>query len=130
MKGHLPLCLPSPAELQHCNLTMSAGSPESSSLSIGTSAERVFGPGFFRHSDNVLPCMDKTEQVEVGIGLSSIFFLESQTRWAFPCTLPKVRASQNLGNGLNKPSLKTWTVFSVRTLSSFLKGAPLHNLHS
>lgn len=130
MKGHLPLCLPSPAKLQHCSLTMPAGSPESCSLPLGTSAERVFGPGFFRHSDNVLPCMKKAEQVEVGIGSSSISFLESQTRLTFACTFPEVRASQDLGNGLKKPSVKTWTVFSVRTLSSFLKAAPLHNLHS
>lgn len=129
MKGHLPLCLPSPAKQQHCSLTTSAGSPESCSLPLGTSAERVFGLGFFQHSDNVLPCMDKAEQIEVGIESSSISFLESQTRWAFPCTSPEVRASQDLGNGLNKPSVKAWAVFSVRTLSSFLKAAPLHNLH-
>lgn len=129
MKGHLPLCLPSPAEKQHCSLTMSAGSPESCSLLLGTSVERVFGPGFFWHSDNVLPCMDKAEQVEVGIGCSPISFLESQKRPAFPCTFPEVRASQHLRNGLNKPSVKTWTIFSVRTLSSFLKAALLHNLH-
>lgn len=91
MKGRLLLCLPSQAELQHSSLPMTAGSPESPAFPLDTSAERVFGPGFFWHSDNVLPCMDKAGQVGVGIGSSPISFLESQAWRATPCTFPEAR---------------------------------------